>query len=121
MARSAMPKRHAGGGDEASQRGFSLLEVLIAFTIAALALGMLFKAAGGGLSSVHIAGRYEEAVSRAKSHLAAIGRDAVVTTGDLQGDDGGGYHWHVKIDPVGASKPPPTDSQNPQDPVIITL
>jgi general secretion pathway protein I len=113
--------RDRPSGELAGERGFSLLEVLIAFTIAALALGMLFKAAGGGLASVHIAGRYEEAVSRAKSHLAAIGRDADVVTGDQQGDDGGGYHWHVTIDPVGVTRPPPTDPQHQQDPVILTL
>jgi general secretion pathway protein I len=80
-----------------AERGFTLLEVLIAFTITALALGLLFRAASGGLLSVETAGKYEEAVSRARSHMAAIGGDTVLAPGDSNGDDGGGYHWHLQI------------------------
>jgi len=82
-----------------SDRGFTLLEVLIAFTIAALALGLLFRAASSGLLSVETAGRYEEAVSRARSHMAEIGRDASPVAGESEGDDGGGYHWHLRVTP----------------------
>jgi general secretion pathway protein I len=80
-----------------TERGFTLLEVLIAFTIAALALGLLFRAASGGLLSVEAAGRYQEAVSRARSHMAAIGGDAALAPGESDGDDGGGFHWHLRI------------------------
>lgn len=82
-----------------TERGFTLLEVLIAFTIAALALGLLFRAASGGLLSVETAGKYEEAVSRARSHLAAVGGDTALAPGDSSGDDGGGYRWHLLITP----------------------
>jgi len=82
-----------------TERGFTLLEVLIAFTIAALALGLLFRAASGGLLSVETAGKYEEAVSRARSHLAAVGGDTALAPGDSTGDDGGGYRWHLQITP----------------------
>jgi len=80
-----------------TERGFTLLEVLIAFTIAALALGLLFRAASGGLLSVETAGKYEEAVSRARSHKAAVGGDTALAPVDSTGDDGGGYRWHLLI------------------------
>ena len=80
-----------------TERGFTLLEVLIAFAIAALALGLLFRAVSGGLLSVETAGKYEEAVSRARSHMAAIGGDSALAPIDSNGDDGGGYRWHLKI------------------------
>jgi general secretion pathway protein I len=86
-------------------RGFTLLEVVIAFAIAALALAVMFKAAIGGLVAVGTAGRYEEAVSRAKSHLAAVGRDGALTAGETQGDDGGGYHWRIRIVQLAAITP----------------
>jgi general secretion pathway protein I len=83
-----------------AERGFTLLEVLIAFAIAALALAVLFRAASGGLLSVEASGHYEEAVARARSHLTAIGRDAGLVAGTTEGDDGGGYRWHLVVTPV---------------------
>lgn len=103
------------------ERGFTLLEVLIAFTIAAFALGALFKSVGTGLNSVEAAGRYEEAISRAKSHLAGIGRDVAATSGELQGDDGNGYHWRIRIQPIGATRPPENSNMANSAPVRIAL
>jgi general secretion pathway protein I len=96
------------------ERGFTLLEVLIAFIIAALALGVMIKAAGGGLISAHTAGRYEQAVSRARSHLAALGRNAALATGDSEGDDGDGYRWHLTVTPVATSQPVQQPLNQPQ-------
>jgi len=53
------------------QGGFTLLEVLIAFAIVAIALAALIKGAGFGFNAVGQSARYEEALSRARSHLAA--------------------------------------------------
>ncbi|PKU22602.1 type II secretion system protein [Telmatospirillum siberiense] len=86
--------------------GFTLLEVLVAFVIAAAALGLLFNAAGDGIAAVDRAGRTEEAVSRAKSHLAALGRDVALADGTFEGDDGGGYRWRIRVTPVATSTPP---------------
>jgi general secretion pathway protein I len=88
------------------QRGFTLIEVLVAFTIAALALGLLFQAASSSGTAAHQAGRYEEAVSRAKSHMAMVGRESDVAPGERGGDDGDGYRWRVKITPSAAAQPP---------------
>ena len=81
------------------QAGFALLEVLIAFVIAAMALGLLFQAASSSGGAAKQAGNYEEAVSRAKSHMAALGRDSDIAPGEQNGDDGGTYRWRIKITP----------------------
>jgi general secretion pathway protein I len=90
----------------ARQRGFTLIEVLVAFAIAAMALGLLFQAASSSGTAAHQAGNYEEAVSRAKSHMAMVGRESDITPGERSGDDGSGYRWQVKITPSAAAQPP---------------
>jgi general secretion pathway protein I len=79
------------------ERGFTLLEVLVAFVIAALALGLLYEGALGGLVATRVAGQVEEATSRARSHLAVVGHGTAISPGDTQGDDGGGYRWRLSI------------------------
>jgi general secretion pathway protein I len=81
-------------------RGFTLLEVLIAFVIAALALGVMFKVAVDALSSTTISARYEEAIVRARSHLAMATNGGSLMPGDWSGDDGDGYRWHIHVVPV---------------------
>jgi len=90
----------------ARQRGFTLIEVMVAFIIASLALGLLFQAATSSGTAAHLAGHYEEAVSRAKSHMAMVGREADIVPGERGGDDGSGYRWRVKISPSAAAQPP---------------
>src|ERR1700754_588558 len=97
------------------QRGFTLIEVLIAFAIAAMALGLLFQAASSSGGAAHLAGNYEEAISRAKSHMASLGRESDIAPGEQSGDDGSGFRWRVKITPSAVSQPP-QDAQAPQDP-----
>jgi general secretion pathway protein I len=82
------------------EQGFTLLEVLVAFVIASIALAVLFHGTLGGLRTAQVAGRYEEAVMRAQSHLAALTAGSL-TPGDRQGEDGNGFHWRVRINPVG--------------------
>jgi general secretion pathway protein I len=81
-------------------RGFTLLEVLIAFVIAALALGVMFNVAVDALKSTAISARYEEAVVRARSHLAMATKGGSLMPGDWSGDDGDGYRWRIHVVPV---------------------
>ena len=84
--------------------GFTLLEVVVALAIAAVALVGLFQAGSGGLFAVDTAARLEEAIQRAQSHLAAVGRDAALVQGEFTDDDGGGYRWQLRVQPI-ASHP----------------
>ncbi len=87
--------------------GFTLLEVLVAFIIAALALAALFSGGLGGLRAAAVSGRYAEAVSRAQSHLSAAGIGDALIPSDRQGDEGNGFHWHVRIAPTATATPVP--------------
>ena len=98
--------------------GFTLLEVVVALAIAGLALVGLFRAGTGGLLSVDTAAKVEEAVQRAESHLAAVGRDAALVVGDFTGDDGAGYRWTLRVRPLAARQPL---EQSGLSPVTATL
>jgi general secretion pathway protein I len=91
------------------EAGFTLLEVLVALVIAALALGVLFSGAVTGLRSAQLSGDYSQAVSRARSHLAAVGIGAPFVAGTQEGDDGGGFRWRITLRPLATISlaPPP--------------
>jgi general secretion pathway protein I len=100
-----------GRGDD----GFTLLEVMIAFVIAALALSLLYQGATGGLRATASATRTEEAVSLAKSHLAAIGRGQGIAQQESSGEDGDGFSWHLHIHPIATRQLTLSDSDRAND------
>ncbi len=97
----------------AHRYGFTILEVLIAFAIAGLALSVLAKTVGIATQSVRAAGRYQEALSRAQSHLARIGQATPLVTGSRDIDDGDGFRYRLKIVPVAQLVPKPAGEADP--------
>jgi len=86
-----------------AEAGFALLETLVAFVIAALALAVLYNAGLNGLRSTAMAAQYEEAVSRANSRLTLAEHASPLMAGDWRGDDGGGFAWHVHVAPIAST------------------
>ena len=80
-----------------SDAGFTLLEMLIAFAIATIALAVLYHGAIGGLLGSSMAARTDEAVARARSRMAALCHGVTLTPGEQSGDDGGGFAWRTQI------------------------
>lgn len=102
----------------AREHGFTLLETIVALAIASIALVALFQAGSTGVFAVDTASRAAEALERARSHLAAVRAGAVPAQGDTEGDDGGGYRWHLHVQPVATRALPP----QPGDPAgTVTL
>src|SRR4051794_24556647 len=85
--------------------GFTLLETLVALVIASLALAVLYHAGAAALNSVHTAARYREAMARAQSRLALATHGGALAPGDWQGDDDGGFHWRLHVEPVTPAVP----------------
>ena len=85
--------------------GFTLIEVVVAVAIAGLALVGLFRAGTGGLISVEAAGRVDEALERAQSHLAAFGRSGAIVPGEVEGNDGNGFRWRLRSRPLVMEQP----------------
>ena len=87
--------------DKGGEAGFTLLEALIAFAIAAFALAALLQGALTGLRATQTATRTEEALARARSHLAAL-EAAPLASADQRGD-GGGFAWRLRVAPEATS------------------
>jgi general secretion pathway protein I len=98
-----------------NDRGFTLLEVLIAFVIAALAIGALFGGTAGGLEATSVAAKYDEAISLARSHLAAIGRGEAIRRQETSGVEGEDFTWHIRIRPAGTRQMTLTDQDRAND------
>ena len=75
------------------QKGFSLLELLVAFVIMAFSLGMLYQASGGTVRNLGDVESHQRAVILARSILNS--RDAVPEMGWNEGGESAGFAWRV--------------------------
>lgn len=81
------------------QQGFSLLELLIAFSILALSLSILLKIFSGGVNTAAIAEEYTDAVQIAESLMARAGVETPLQLGETNGQEKDKYNWRVVISP----------------------
>ena len=91
------------------QSGFSLLETLVAFTITAITLGVLFQIYAKGTTAVVVAGEYAEALALAESKLAGVSVSDAIPGFDVRGRSGDKYDWEIRMEDYGAASPE-TDS-----------
>jgi general secretion pathway protein I len=115
------------------QRGFSLLELMVAFVVMALSLGMLYQASGGTVRSLGDTDQHQRASMLAQSVLNS--RDSVPETGWNEAGESAGLSWRVSSSPfatnVDSPKAPPlhqvqivvawTDRRGPRRIELTTL
>lgn len=83
------------------QRGFSLLEVILAFALLSVGLGILIAILSGGLAQVRNAGDATEATLHAQSLLDQVGVLEPIEPGLERGDfDRGRYRWELEVTEV---------------------
>ncbi len=81
------------------QQGFSLLEILIAFSILALSLGILLKIFSSGVNSAVVSEEYTAAVQIAESLMAKTGVESKPHNGRNSGVENDKYRWEVSVSP----------------------
>ncbi len=79
--------------------GFTLLEVLVAFSILTLSLGVLLTLFSTGLRNTAIAHDYSRAITLAESRLASIGVSEPLQPGESEGRFDDHYRWYAEITP----------------------
>ena len=80
-----------------SSSGFSLLEVLVAFAILSLSLGVILQIFSTGLRSASLGEQYTRAVALAETKLTEIESSEVLREGDAEGEFDQDFRWHVTV------------------------
>lgn len=79
------------------QQGFSLLEMLIAFSILAVSLGILLRIFSSGVTTAQVTDDYTNAVQIANNLLAKTGVEKPLKMGEELGEENDFYHWRVRV------------------------
>ena len=90
------------------QRGYTLIEVIVAFALLAVGLGILLAILAGGVRQVAWAGKATRAALYADTLMSTLGADARLQAGQRRGEfEHGNYRWTMEIVSEREPVPPP--------------
>jgi general secretion pathway protein I len=81
------------------QYGFSLIEIIAALLILAIAFAALMQVAGGSISLTNNAADHAQAALWARSMLDSAGVEKKLQAGTSQGKFDDQYHWRMTVQP----------------------
>nr|WP_255698958.1 prepilin-type N-terminal cleavage/methylation domain-containing protein [Luteimonas sp. Y-2-2-4F] len=115
-----MRRRTAAG--VRAQRGYTLIEVLVAFAVLALALALLLGTLSGGVRQVRWSADAGRAALHAQSLLADVGVGETLQPGRSEGVfDEGRYRWSLEVAPWTDPALPPPAAVDPFMPSLLAL
>lgn len=108
MIRRAPGQRVSSILPQRAQAGFSLLEVIAAIMLLAIAFAALMKVAGGSISLTQKAADYSEASLWARGLLDSAFIGTPIKTGSSAGQFNDRFRWQLAVTPwTDAGTPPP--------------
>ena len=81
------------------QQGFSLLEILVAFSILALSLGVLMQIFSGATRNADLTRNQTRATALAQSLIAGTSAESTLAAGENRGTTDDGFRWHIEVAP----------------------
>jgi general secretion pathway protein I len=94
-----MVRRYPKTGSARGSRGFTLLEVLLAFVVFALSFAVVLEILGGSMRNSVRAREYTEAALLGQSLMDLVGTEIPIEEGGRDGEMPGGYRWRMDISP----------------------
>jgi general secretion pathway protein I len=93
--------------------GFTLIEVLTAMMILAIAMVTILQLFSGGLRSAAVAGGYTRAVLHAREKMAELLLYDEMTDASLEGSFADGYRWRADIRCLNPEPDAPSEGGSP--------
>lgn len=81
-----------------NHQGFSLLEILVAFTIMAVSLSIVLKIFSSGVNTAVVSENYIIATQIAESLMAKTGEEEPLVSGKITGLEDGKYQWLINVE-----------------------
>ncbi len=107
---------------QSHQRGYTLIEVIVAFAILALGLTLLLGTLSGATRQVHWADEAGRAALHAQSLLDNTGVGVALQPGQTSGTfEDGHYHWSMVVSPYRDPLLPPVQSLDLGAPRLLQL
>lgn len=80
--------------------GFALIEILVAVSILAISLVVIFQLFSGGLKSRKLSEQYARGVFHAREKMGETLLTPDLSEGETQGEFEDGYEWQMAITPI---------------------
>ena len=81
------------------QKGFTLIEILVAFVVLAVVGGALLELFQGGLRNIGLSGEYSHASLLARSKLSELRSRSQLPMGESSGTFDDTYEWQMTVEP----------------------
>lgn len=83
-----------------TKSGFALIEILVAVSVLAISLVVIFQLFSGGLKSRLLSEKYARGVFHAREKMAEILLSPDLSEGETEGEFEDAYEWQAVITPV---------------------